>query len=384
MAEPRQRKPAATKDTHIQKEEQKRQSRAIGTNSGPDYSPDLKVVLSMLLALFAIFGSYVYYRVDHANGGVFAKYVNENYGFVPGVFSSKPVRNPFGAAAAEVAEPATGTTPTSTEIETGDLRLTDDELSAYTGETPDTPIYLAINGTIFDVSASPAFYGPGGHYHHFVGRDATRAWVTECWDEPEQLTWNMEGIESMFEPRYMDEDIQRAANEDFEMPGLEMIPMDMRQKLFDRVGRVTLKERTRRRESDAIESAQAAHDALAHWVQFFAANPKYSAVGKVDTTGRVTVTPPAICEAAMKKRPIKGGKLDKMMNMPGSLGGVGKKPGAAVGDIMGGMPESVKQKIAEQKAQEAAEAAAAAAAGGEPPAEAEKVEEVNLGDHDEL
>nr|POF16504.1 membrane steroid-binding protein 1 [Quercus suber] len=382
MADVRQRKAPAARDTHIQKQEQKRQSREIGSGSGPDYSPDLKVVLTMLLAMFAIFGSYIYYRVDHANGGSFAKYVNENHGYIPGIFSSKPARNPFGAAAAEVEEKATGTTPTSTEIVTGDLRLTDDELSAFTGETPDSPIYLAINGTIFDVSASPAFYGPGGHYHHFVGRDATRAWVTECWDEPEQLTWNMDGIESMFEPRYMDEDIQRAADEDFEVPGLEMIPADMRQKLFDRVGRVTLKERARRRESDAAESAEAAHNALAHWVQFFAGNPKYVAVGKVDTTARVTVTPPAICEAAMKKRPIKGGKLDKMLNMPVSLGGAGKKPGEALGGMAGGMaggmPESVKQKIAEQQAQKAAEAAAEAA---EP---VEKVEEVHLGDHDEL
>ena len=45
-----------------------------------------------------------------------------------------------------------------------DLKLTEEELKQYDGTNPDEPIYLAIDGTIYDVSASPAFYGPGGHY----------------------------------------------------------------------------------------------------------------------------------------------------------------------------------------------------------------------------
>ena len=48
-------------------------------------------------------------------------------------------------------------------------------LREYDGTDPDKPIYLAIDGKIYDVSASPNFYGPGGHYHHFTGRDASRA-----------------------------------------------------------------------------------------------------------------------------------------------------------------------------------------------------------------
>lgn len=43
-------------------------------------------------------------------------------------------------------------------------QITEDDLKQYDGTDTEKPIYLAINGTIFDVSASPAFYGPGGHY----------------------------------------------------------------------------------------------------------------------------------------------------------------------------------------------------------------------------
>ena len=45
-----------------------------------------------------------------------------------------------------------------------DTKITEAELAKYDGTGKDGTIYLAINGTIYDVSASPAFYGPGGHY----------------------------------------------------------------------------------------------------------------------------------------------------------------------------------------------------------------------------
>ena len=60
------------------------------------------------------------------------------------------------------------------------------------------PIYLAINGTIYDVSASPSFYGPGGGYHFFAGNDGTRAFVTGCFSE--DVTPDLRGVEDMFLP----------------------------------------------------------------------------------------------------------------------------------------------------------------------------------------
>lgn len=35
------------------------------------------------------------------------------------------------------------------------------------------PIYIGLLGTVFDVSKGASFYGKGGAYHVFAGRDAT-------------------------------------------------------------------------------------------------------------------------------------------------------------------------------------------------------------------
>mmetsp|Transcript_10268 Transcript_10268/g.16776 ORF Transcript_10268/g.16776 Transcript_10268/m.16776 type:complete len:158 (-) Transcript_10268:543-1016(-) len=53
--------------------------------------------------------------------------------------------------------------------------ITLDELSKYRGEREDVPIYICIDGKVYDVSDSRGFYGPGEKYHVFAGRDVTRA-----------------------------------------------------------------------------------------------------------------------------------------------------------------------------------------------------------------
>ncbi|KAL1920798.1 uncharacterized protein VTP21DRAFT_11433 [Calcarisporiella thermophila] len=55
-----------------------------------------------------------------------------------------------------------------------DQEFTPSELSKYNGTDKSLPIYVAIKGTVFDVSKSGS-YGPGGSYHCFAGRDASRA-----------------------------------------------------------------------------------------------------------------------------------------------------------------------------------------------------------------
>ncbi|KAF1364399.1 hypothetical protein EJ07DRAFT_100126 [Lizonia empirigonia] len=80
----------------------------------------------------------------------------------------------------------------------GPVQLTDAELLQYDGTDPTKPIYLALNGTIYDVSASPHTYGPGGSYHFFAGRDAARAFLTGCFAE--DAVPDLRGVERMFVP----------------------------------------------------------------------------------------------------------------------------------------------------------------------------------------
>lgn len=49
------------------------------------------------------------------------------------------------------------------------------ELVKYDGtKNPDGPILMAADGLVFNVYKGRNFYGPGGEYHLFAGRDATR------------------------------------------------------------------------------------------------------------------------------------------------------------------------------------------------------------------
>ena len=80
----------------------------------------------------------------------------------------------------------------------GEISLTDSELALYDGSDPKKPIYLALNGTIYDVSISPTTYGPGGSYHFFAGRDAARAFLTGCFAE--DSVPDLRGVEQMYMP----------------------------------------------------------------------------------------------------------------------------------------------------------------------------------------
>lgn len=58
------------------------------------------------------------------------------------------------------------------------LILTFAELEKFDG-SPNAPgLYLALMGKIYDVSKGSKHYGPGGGYHFFAAKDATRAFVT--------------------------------------------------------------------------------------------------------------------------------------------------------------------------------------------------------------
>ncbi|KAF8392986.1 hypothetical protein HHK36_021227 [Tetracentron sinense] len=55
------------------------------------------------------------------------------------------------------------------------MEITEQQLKQFDGSDPSKPIYVAVKGRIFDVSSGKSFYGAGGSYCMFAGKDASRA-----------------------------------------------------------------------------------------------------------------------------------------------------------------------------------------------------------------
>ncbi|KAI9286163.1 cytochrome b5-like heme/steroid binding domain-containing protein [Umbelopsis sp. AD052] len=72
------------------------------------------------------------------------------------------------------------------------IELTEQELAKYDGTNPSLPVYIAIDGEVFDVTKGKGWYTPGGSYHFFAGRDAARAYATGCFKE--HLTHDLRGL----------------------------------------------------------------------------------------------------------------------------------------------------------------------------------------------
>lgn len=65
------------------------------------------------------------------------------------------------------------------------------DLLPFNGEDG-RPVYLAVRGRVFDVSRGRNFYGPGGPYANFAGRDASRGLALGSFDEV-VLTKDLDG-----------------------------------------------------------------------------------------------------------------------------------------------------------------------------------------------
>ncbi|KAL9069178.1 MAG: hypothetical protein Q9161_005701 [Pseudevernia consocians] len=168
----------------------------------------------------------------------------------------------------------------------GPLNLTDRELSIYNGTDPTIPILLAVNGTIYDVSASPHFYGPGGSYSFFAGRDATRSFVTGCFDT--DLNGDLRGVEEMF--------------------------MTVEEEAGGELTREERRERKLRRERAKRTARKKVEEAVRGWERMFdgGKDGKYFRVGKVDRGlgsgwegwGEVK----ELCQKAREERPRRTGE----------------------------------------------------------------------------
>ncbi|CAL1404997.1 unnamed protein product [Linum trigynum] len=69
----------------------------------------------------------------------------------------------------------------------------EEELKQYDGADPKKPLLMAIKGQIYDVSQSRMFYGPGGPYALFAGKDASRA-LAKMSFEDKDLTGDISGL----------------------------------------------------------------------------------------------------------------------------------------------------------------------------------------------
>ncbi|KAJ5948310.1 hypothetical protein N7466_001325 [Penicillium verhagenii] len=164
----------------------------------------------------------------------------------------------------------------------GPVSLTPAQLSLYDGSDESRPIYVAVNGSIFDVSANPGMYGPGGGYHFFAGRDATRAFVTGCFKD--DLTPDLSGVEEMFLPV---EDVEHET--------------------------LTSAEKKVRREREMRHAKAEIAKTVARWEGFFGNSKKYFRAGKV--VG-VKADPEdgkrVLCGAAQNQRP-KRSEMDEVV-----------------------------------------------------------------------
>ncbi|CAG7942488.1 unnamed protein product [Penicillium nalgiovense] len=162
----------------------------------------------------------------------------------------------------------------------GPVTLTPSQLSLYNGTDTNLPLYVAVNGTIFDVSANRMIYGPGGSYNFFAGRDATRAFVTGCFKE--DLTKDLRGVEIMFLPV---EDVEDE--------------------------RMTSAQRKIRREKELRAARARVEETVKRWTGFFANHAKYFEAGRVVEDGGVHGEPWPLCESAQKQRPKRSAMMEK-------------------------------------------------------------------------
>lgn len=159
-------------------------------------------------------------------------------------------------------------------LQKGPIYLTPAELATFDGTDPEKPIYLAINGSVYDVSSNARTYGPGGSYRFFAGADAARSYVTGCFAE--DRTPDLRGVEDMYLP-------------------LDDAAVDAH---FSASELAELKAKERAEARDKV------HEALLHWVKFFENSPKYPKVGYVKKDKNWLDKEPRkkLCEQAAKGR----------------------------------------------------------------------------------
>jgi predicted heme/steroid binding protein len=161
----------------------------------------------------------------------------------------------------------------------------------YSGANPHKPVYVALNNSVYDVSAAKDLYGQGGAYNFFAGRDCTRAYVTGCFGE--DLTPDIRGVEEMFLPVEQEGD-------------------------FEGVSKAEEKEIRKRELEEAHEKVQ---QAISHWEGFYSKG-KYVKVGTIkrDPAWLNILPKRKLCESAHKQRPKRNNDDAEGRWAPGAQG----------------------------------------------------------------
>ncbi|KAJ3318757.1 hypothetical protein HDU76_000735, partial [Blyttiomyces sp. JEL0837] len=117
--------------------------------------------------------------------------LNINLAFAPSALLAQLTNNPInwvlGCVALYLAvslrSSGTAQLPPPKHSEVIELRnFTPKELIEFNGRDG-KKIYMGVNGRVYDVSAGAGFYGPGGPYGNFAGRDASRGLAKDSFDE---------------------------------------------------------------------------------------------------------------------------------------------------------------------------------------------------------
>lgn len=196
----------------------------------------------------------------------------------------------------------------------GFLELTNEELAAYDGNSPDKPILLALNRTIYDVSTSPQVYGPGGMYSQLAAKDASRSYITTCFDPKDDLVPYFGGVEEIYVPLWLskkppqDELDEIAKGEVMEGVGMQGIIDTITKKLGIK------RTRLMRQEAYAV-ARERVRAQVKQWESMFE-KKEYPVVGKVigvDEEDSKKWKGLKFCDAAKNQRPPIGESLAEAM-----------------------------------------------------------------------
>ncbi|XP_057731699.1 membrane steroid-binding protein 2-like [Arachis stenosperma] len=114
------------------------------------------------------------------------------YKTISGMFVSPEDYNKPPVISARTSSRFDHTEPQREPVQLGEI--TEQELRQYNGSDPAKPLLIAIKGQIYDVSSGRNFYGPGGAYAMFTGKECSRALALLSF-KPDDINGNLEGLD---------------------------------------------------------------------------------------------------------------------------------------------------------------------------------------------